>query len=76
MVTAALTMIAHSFIEASYYIQNTMNHNSKIYNRKALADAYAFVQGTGLEISLQRFSLDYDADILRRNFNYLFHETI
>ena len=39
--------------------------------RKECHDCYAWIQGSGLDIHLQRFGLYYDAEQLRESFNYM-----
>lgn len=74
MTTMALAIICNSLRDASYLFGtssiNVRNHRDKF----ALAtEAYAFIQGTGLEITIQRFSLDLNADNIRFNFYRIFH---
>jgi hypothetical protein len=54
-------------MEASYFITGTSKTMGKIQS-----ESYAFIRGTGLEVTLERFGLDYDAEELRRVFFQLF----
>lgn len=40
---------------------------------RAASDALAFIQGSGLEITIRTFDLGYDADELRMTFFRKFH---
>lgn len=64
-------MICNSLVEASYYVSGSAP-NHKLYSKKALKEAYMFVQGTGLDVVLKHYNLDYNAQDLRRIFNGLF----
>jgi len=35
--------------------------------------ALAFIAGTGLDIMIQEYEMDYDADSIRENFFQIFH---
>ena len=73
MTTMALAIICNSLRDASYLFAtssiNVRNHRDKF---TLATEAYAFIQGTGLEITIQRFSLDLNANGIRYEFNKLF----
>lgn len=45
----------------------------KLNALEASKQAFAFISGTGLEIMLEEYGLDYDAEKIRENFNQKFH---
>lgn len=63
-------MICNTFIEASYHMTSAPTH--KLYSKKATKEAYMFIHGTGLDVVLRHYNLDYDPNELRRIFNGLF----
>lgn len=66
-------MICHSLREASYIFTGTSGRTDNEMKSSAIARrAYAFVQGTGLDLAIQRFGLDYDAETIREEFNKIF----
>lgn len=72
--TLALSLITNTFTEASYMFTHTANvptrHKQYL---SASKQAFAFIQGTGLEIMIQVYNLDYDANKLREIFYEKFH---
>ena len=73
MATCAITMICHSLLEASYVFTGTSNRTDNELKSSAVAKrAYAFIQGTGLDLAIQRFGLDYSAENIREEFNRIF----
>ncbi len=64
-------MIANTLIEASYYASQSIP-TEKLYSNKAVKEAYVFIQGTGLEITIELYGLDYNAGKLREKFNRIF----
>mgnify|MGYP001617392596 FL=1 len=49
-----------------------MSHD-KLIKLESSKQALAFISGTGLDILLQEYGLDYNADSLRRLFYQTFH---
>ena len=73
MTTMGLATIMLAFQEASMMYTLTNGYfGSK--NMKIASQAIAFIQGTGLEITLKVYGLDYDANQLRSTFYYTFHD--
>ena len=71
----ATTILRHTFFEASYAFVHTdgkptKEHLAKIGTSK---EAFAFISGTGLEIMLEEYGLDYNADALREFFYQRFN---
>lgn len=67
-----LGAIADAFKKASMYY--TITNGQFGVKRLAMAsEALAFVQGTSLDIAIQSFGLDYDAENLRNTFFRKFH---
>src|SRR5437773_297584 len=65
MATMGLAVICNSLKEASV----VFNGNSS----KTAARAMAFIQGTGLEVTIQTFELDLNANQIRAEFYRIFH---
>lgn len=59
---------------AAYYVNHStrvsMKSHSQITFFHEAQECFAFVQGTGLDILLMRYGLDYDPEALRGSFNY------
>lgn len=73
--TFGLEAILAAFKEAAYAYTHTGGY-SEYDSRSKIAVAWrakAFIQGTGLEIALRTYNLDYDADHLRSTFFRIFH---
>lgn len=65
MNTIGMSILAETMIQASRFIY--LKHPSK---NGVTAQCYAFIQGTGLDILLGSYGLDYDPEYLRSGFNY------
>ncbi len=68
-------MLNHTLFEASYAFihtngKMTKEHLAKIGTSK---EAFAFISGTGFDIMLEEYGLDYDADAIREFFYQRFH---
>lgn len=70
--TLGLAAIASAMQEAAMFYTRTNGYFSKREQRIA-HKAMAFIQGTGLDIALRIYGLDYDADSIRSNFFRTFH---
>ena len=75
LTTIGLGSIVNAFKEASLYYTLT-NGRFGPKRSQAASDALAFIQGTGLEITIQTFALQYDADELRTTFFRIFNVKI
>ena len=78
METMGLACIMSAFEEASWIITNTGNrfgHHKAAEVIKAGSEALAFIQGTGLEITIANYGLDLNAHYLRCAFFRKFHVT-
>lgn len=64
---------------AVYYVHhssiNSVSKNFKTDLREAKS-CYLYVQGTGLDITINKFGMDYDADRIKGLFNYLVRTSI
>lgn len=71
--TLGQSVLLETLKMAAYYIShsngNTRRHDFTVHMSEA-SSCYAYVQGTGLQILINRFSLAYDADQIRESFNY------
>ncbi len=65
-------MVADAFKEASMYYTHT-NGYFGAKKMKVASEALAFIQGTSLDIVIQTFGLNYDAQELRLTFFRKFH---
>jgi hypothetical protein len=73
MTTLGMQVIKQALQDAAYYV----THTSGTFNRKAMTasyEAYMFVQGTGLEMVIQKFAIDLNAEVLKEEFNKIFDE--
>ena len=65
---------------AAYYLSHSNGLGYKSYNvRTTMSEAkscYLFVQGTGLEVTMERFGLNYDTGKIKNMFNYLIRKSI
>ena len=68
--TLALSIVAETLLDASYYFLNTSQHPSSRQRRKFTEsqEAIAFIRGTGLELIIDFYHLDFDPDTLRDKF--------
>ena len=64
--TIGLSIISETLRSAAMFILNT---NAYIYKVREYRESYAFVQGTGLDMVMQQYGLNYDPDELRNGFN-------
>lgn len=58
---------------AAYYVNHsniTIKSRPWRINFSEAKSCYLFVQGTGLNVLLSRFGLNYDAEKIQDNFNY------
>ena len=70
--TFGLGAIASAFEEAAMFYTHTNGYFSSKQKHVA-GEALAFIQGTGLEITLKVYGLGYDANQLRQTFFRIFH---
>lgn len=71
--TLGQSVLLETLKMAAYYVTHS---NSAPKSRRLFVEitearsCYASVQGSGLNIIIKKFGLDYDPDHLRENFNY------
>lgn len=71
-----LSIICRTILEASYVFTGTSGNNKNCYQSSKIAqEALAFIQGTGLDITIQRFALDLDPDKVREEFDKIFKKS-
>lgn len=63
MNTIGESILVQAFHEAFIYINNSGKRVTK-----DLRESYFFINGTGLELAIQEYNLDYNADTLRNYF--------
>ena|SRR3990167_5218794 len=73
MTTMALAMICNTLMEASFAISSSGIPKTKLYNQKVVREAYAFIQGTSLDIKIMEYHLDLDPERIRNEFFRIFH---
>lgn len=76
MATMGAAIIMSSFEEASLFfvVTNSYYGRHKVSELiKMGSNALAFVQSTGLEVTIKCYGLEYDADALRSSFYRIFH---
>lgn len=71
----AISILRHTLQEASYVFVHT---NGRLTREKSIhmatsRQALAFVMGTGLDIMLQSYGMDYNPEDLREQFYAIFH---
>jgi len=70
--TIGASILVETLRDAAYFFTHSsrsLTHHEKIHFRETQS-AYAFVTGTGLDIFLSRYYLDYNAQKLRDLFPY------
>ena len=72
MNTLGLSVILCAFEDASMFYVYT-NGYFGVKKMRIAQQALAFIQGTGLEITLKVYGIDYDPDVLRQTFFRVFH---
>ena len=76
MTTMALSSLVDTFVSASYLFGNRHNANWEGYTHKQRMRvgkvALAFISGTGLDLMIEYYKLDYDADEIREKFYGIF----
>ena len=70
--TLGLSVILCAFEDASMFYVYT-NGYFGVKKMRIAQQALAFIQGTGLEITLKVYGIDYDPDVLRQTFFRVFH---
>ena len=77
MATAALTMLCQTLLEASLLFTSTAQPVGKnAFRQNSLSrKAYMFIQGTGLDIVIEAYGIDYNPKELRDSFNKIFKAT-
>ena len=80
MTTMALSSLVDTFVQASYVFGNRHDANAGGYTHKERMSlgksALAFISGTGLEIMIEYYRLDYNADEIRSQFFGIFKISI
>ena len=69
--TIGEAMLIETLKMAVFFLHNSSNFSN--YTKTMYREAkgcYMFIQGSGLDMALARFGLDYDAQLLRNEFNY------
>lgn len=71
----AKSILQNALVEAAYMFVHTDGRLSreKLTALEASKQAFVFISGTGLEIMLEEYGLDYDAEKIRENFYQKFH---
>lgn len=72
MNTIGLAAVLGAFQEASMFYTMTNGYFGE-KNKRIATKALAFIQGTGLDITIRAYGLNYDADQLRSVFYQTFH---
>lgn len=71
--TIGMSIIKDAFQCAAHYLTKGNNgyNMSSIYSTREGSASLAYIQGTGLEMTIQRFCLNLDADSLRTSFFHM-----
>lgn len=72
---AQINHIGHAVLEetlrsAALYLVHSNQPISKVREIKEYKDCYLYIQGTGLEIIINEYYLNYNAETIRKGFNY------
>ena len=76
MNTIGEAVLCETLRSAAYYFVRSchgVTTSTSYFKRNLLTESkqcFMFIQGTGLDIILESYNLDYDADKLRQSFNY------
>ena len=77
--TLALSALVNSMQDAAYLFGFRKKKTSEGFINKKLyessKEAYAFLSGTGLEMMIEYYQIDYDAEELREKFGQIFKTT-
>ena len=77
--TLALSALSEVILDASYIMGHRQKANSEGKTNPKLQessrDAYAFISGTGLELMIEYYQLDYNAEEIRFQFYQRFKPT-
>lgn len=76
MATMGLACIMSAFQEASLFYTLTSTHYGRHQVKpmlKIASQSLAFIQGTGLDITIRSYGLDLEAEQLRYTFYRIFH---
>jgi len=75
--TIGLCVLMQNLQSAAYYISHTnanifqyKRKHEFLYRMKDGSASYAFINGSGLDVMLNQYALDYDAEKLRDGFFY------
>lgn len=78
--TIGESILVETLRSAAYFIMRSSSqfkpkhHVTKSFLQESRY-CYYFVQGTGLDLLIQRFHLEYDPDQIRNTFNYCLRHT-
>ena len=68
----ALSSLVDTFVQASYVFGNRHDSNAGAYSHKQRMKigrtALAFISGTGLDLMIEYYKLDYNAEEIRNQF--------
>ena len=77
--TLALSALGHTILDAAYIFGHRNKANSEGKTNPKLQEisreAYAFISGTGLDLMIEYYQLDYDAEEIRFQFYQRFKPT-
>lgn len=71
----AKSVLENTLVEAAYMFVHTNGKltHQKIQHIENSHQAFAFISGTGFEMMIEQYALDYDADKIRTGFYEKFH---
>jgi len=76
----ALSSLVDTFVSASYIFGNRHDANAEGLTHKERMEvgknALAFISGTGLNVMIEYYQLDYNADKIRKQFFGIFKVSI
>ena len=75
MNTIGLSVVCETLKFASLLFPTSNGYKPKVSTerRNEYRECFAFIQGTGLDLLLNQYEINYDANRIRNGFNYIFH---
>lgn len=78
--TIGESMLLETLKMAAYYVKHSARTIFKSRQERSYlkegSGCYAFIQGSGLDMAINRFALEYDTEFLRGHFNYCLRHSV
>ena len=65
-----MAVLTNAIYEASYIFTESGNRGKPLtkYSQKISQQSYAFIRGTGLDIMIEEYNIDYNPELIRNYF--------